>query len=1341
MGRRNQLAAVNQTFNPASIGSLYLWLDGADTSSQTVISNGISEWRDKSGGDRHVTQATAGNRPTQSFLNGLPAVRFTSASSQTLSRAGSFLDGNPAFTTFVVFQKLSSLNVTPFGWGSQNTGGLFLLFPSQVGGSASSYSFGGATTYPFVLNNGDPDTFHPLNRTWFDCFVKPAGPVTNASAFRSGQFFPSAGASTATPNISGPLVIGQTPGVAAQVFDGLIGEILVYNKALTPDERQQVEQYISKKWQITLANYKLATSVAAPAVASPLDIPNCAIWLDGADTSTMYTGSAGPVTAVTAPTDITGCIGWWDASDASSITQSGGLISQWNDKSGNGKHATASGTTRPTYTGTRNGRNVVTFDGTGNRMNTTLVDSATQTILFVAKATAASAPGTRRVVSYQAERGFFASSGWNWFSPNAGTGVSPTDYNVAGGVITNDTSMLVYGNGVAVSAAFDPFNAGATTFVIGGENASTVSNLFQGEIAEVVVFSSALSTANRARVERYLSLKWGVPGVHAPVTGTGEPVGYWANKAGNDFNFFAATAAARASLSPSRLNNISPVEFNGTTSTLECSSFNFSGNEISAFCVYQVDNQSTGPIVWDYNYTTSAANQQGITGFSNAAGVQVNSTGGIISRIEALRSFTAYAGGGGNSTLATRRAAISSLVGTFSTSPTRAAWFNSVLGVVSAATRYNGNIWPLFTLGTRRSSGTADVGSLFLGGRIAEFIVYSRAVTDAERARIERYLNNKWGVGLIPPVASHPDAQRWVQQVYLNGGTCSQNTVDAVSSFCREIDSAGLRSKFYRLNLFCGNELIACRTPLYRGPNANERHGFDLDVLTVGSGGSSLFSNTDYTEYGISGGLAGRLQTTTNSNAGPGLRTGIVPAFIPAFYGPQRPAAPSYNYSSLHLATYIRKLRTQTLTAGYLLGAYGGVGATFDPRHGAMISVNQNAWRVGPFSADVSGAYDNVDRGLYVADIRVTNELIANDYVNELTLYAGGMRYATGRLSLGPFLHPDIDFGIFGECRATIAYSQTDNSLFRAEQTMQGYSIGLGMTEAEAQAYSQIMNRFQNRLGRGLPENTMPAFATISNLDTQDWLTRVYAAGGNVSTSTAEAVQTFCNAITSAGIRDRFFRLNLFCGNNLEACVVPLYRGPTRTGTQYGGLTDRNSNFVSTDYVEHGAAGGLKGNGTNKLLDTGLLGSLLLPGDRHASAYESLAATSDYSPSVLAVGGSSTNMHGVGPWTSPTQYRYRTHNTVGGNPVTTNANGMWLGSDTSSTASVLYRNGASVATATGQPAGGAGAGNYQILGHSSGEWSEARLGGYSIGLSMAAAQITAFYNAMQTFQTALSRNV
>ena len=229
------------------------------------------------------------------------------------------------------------------------------------------------------------------------------------------------------------------------------------------------------------------------------------------------------------------------------------------------------------------------------------------------------------------------------------------------------------------------------------------------------------------------------------------------------------------------------------------------------------------------------------------------------------------------------------------------------------------------------------------------------------------------------------------------------------------------------------------------------------------------------------------------------------------------------------------------------------------------------------------------------------------------------------------------------------------------------------------------------------------------------WRSAVVANGGTVSGTTLKAVSDFCRSIDSAGIRDRFYRLNLFCGTGLEACLVPLYRGQSLTGTQIGNTTDTNSNFVSGDYAETGASGGLKGNGTNKRLDTGLAGSSLSAGDRHLSSYEIVVATSDYSPSVLS-GTSAPTMHGIGPWTNANTFAYRTHNTVGGNASTTKGTGHWLGSDTSATASVLYKNAASAASASGQSAGGSGNNNYAILGVAAGEYSEARLGGFSIGL-------------------------
>jgi len=258
--------------------------------------------------------------------------------------------------------------------------------------------------------------------------------------------------------------------------------------------------------------------------------------------------------------------------------------------------------------------------------------------------------------------------------------------------------------------------------------------------------------------------------------------------------------------------------------------------------------------------------------------------------------------------------------------------------------------------------------------------------------------------------------------------------------------------------------------------------------------------------------------------------------------------------------------------------------------------------------------------------------------------------------------------------------------------------------------------------------------------EAQAWRNAVIANGGTVSGSTLTAVSNFCRSIDGAGIRDRFYRLNLFCGTGLSAALVPLYRGQSRTGTQFGNTTDMNTNFVSGDYVETGASGGLQGNGTNKRLNTGLAGSALSPGDRHVSAYEIAIATTDYSMSVVS-GTVLATQHGIGPWTNAATYAYRTHNSVGGAAVITKNTGHLLGSDTSTTASVLYRNGSSAASVSGQSAGGSGNTTYDILGSSGGEWSEARLGGYSIGLSMTAGQVSSFYTAMQAFQTALARNV
>lgn len=86
-----------------------------------------------------------------------------------------------------------------------------------------------------------------------------------------------------------------------------------------------------------------------------------------------HTGGA----AAWTPASLPSLVAWYDASDTATITESGGSVSQWNDKSGNANHLVqGTGSAQPT-TGTRtmNSRNVLDFDGTSDFMTVTITPS------------------------------------------------------------------------------------------------------------------------------------------------------------------------------------------------------------------------------------------------------------------------------------------------------------------------------------------------------------------------------------------------------------------------------------------------------------------------------------------------------------------------------------------------------------------------------------------------------------------------------------------------------------------------------------------------------------------------------------------------------------------------------------------------------------------------------------------------------------------------------------------------------------------------------------------------------------------------------------------------------
>lgn len=272
-----------------------------------------------------------------------------------------------------------------------------------------------------------------------------------------------------------------------------------------------------------------------------------------------------------------------------------------------------------------------------------------------------------------------------------------------------------------------------------------------------------------------------------------------------------------------------------------------------------------------------------------------------------------------------------------------------------------------------------------------------------------------------------------------------------------------------------------------------------------------------------------------------------------------------------------------------------------------------------------------------------------------------------------------------------------------------------------------------------------------------DWRARVIANGGTVSGSTLQAVSRFCASISAAGIRDRFFRLNLFCGDdlNLNAALVPLYRGPTFGGTQYGNATDTNAGglFVSGDYAEN--AGLSAALFSTKYLDTGLASSAMPAGvidSGHLSAWHGPIASVGADPILIGADNGATDRKRL-------QIQLRT-SVVGldsgrwgkltvVNPSTgkqgARASAFLLTQRTSATNLEWWENTSVAGTAATSTTGIAGITfpffvfRLNSTGSAAGDGAAAALRHYSIGDDMTTDQVTAFYTALQTFNTSLGR--
>jgi hypothetical protein len=228
--------------------------------------------------------------------------------------------------------------------------------------------------------------------------------------------------------------------------------------------------------------------------------------------------------------------------------------------------------------------------------------------------------------------------------------------------------------------------------------------------------------------------------------------------------------------------------------------------------------------------------------------------------------------------------------------------------------------------------------------------------------------------------------------------------------------------------------------------------------------------------------------------------------------------------------------------------------------------------------------------------------------------------------------------------------------------------------------------------------------------------------------------------------------VNLFCGTataSLSNCgvLVPLYRGPTASST-LGDALDTPNVFSISNYVETGESGGLTAPSSGSVfLNTGIGNNYSTQSNTHFSAYESLVPAGSFKVMVGVDNLTGTRSIYMIEHNTSTRTNLYPGNSSAIFDAVARVAGLWMGSMQASR-SDLFRNGVSVAS-SGAAATGAGSQTtptYYVFalnrdGIATSSYLSGRLNGYSIGYAMSAAQALAYYDIMQTFQTALGRAV
>jgi hypothetical protein len=238
------LRPLDTAFNPKRVAGLALWFDADDASTITLNGSTVSEWRDKSGYNRHATQATAARQPayTTNSLNGKPAVTAPGADGLRAMLVSAFQFYN-AHTAMFVFKASGGYAQTVFNRGSNNNDRP--KFDYAVGPPRTVNARKGGTGAAQVSS-----TLAYTESQW-----SVGGLLSDVATIRcylNGVYGTDQTGNTESWSDTAILRLFSLTDTLLPLNGG-IAEFIYYDKQLTASEVARVAKYLSKKWNIALS--------------------------------------------------------------------------------------------------------------------------------------------------------------------------------------------------------------------------------------------------------------------------------------------------------------------------------------------------------------------------------------------------------------------------------------------------------------------------------------------------------------------------------------------------------------------------------------------------------------------------------------------------------------------------------------------------------------------------------------------------------------------------------------------------------------------------------------------------------------------------------------------------------------------------------------------------------------------------------------------------------------------------------------------------------------------------------------------------------------------------------